>query len=348
MPMSQSQRKNVFISYSHADKPWLERLQDHLKPLEREGAIDLWSDEKIHAGLKWKEEIRKALKEAKVAVLLISAKFLASDFIYTDELPTLLAAAEKEDTVILSVIISPCMFEDTESLSKYQALNSPAMPLSDLSWSEQEKVFVKVAKAIRDEIRGRADNNKQMGSREPVERTRPKEPVSEIAVPERELRTQPLDDLSEDEVKIMIKEKGYFDYELNPSGTGISHNYEIRADGKVVYDHATGLAWQQSGSDDEKPYEDAKSYIKALNRQSFAGYSDWRLPTLEEAMSLMEPSKKNGKLYIDSVFDKTQRWIWTSDLYDASSAWVVGFSLGYCFYASDIYDGYGNYVRAVR
>ncbi|MDH4058746.1 MAG: DUF1566 domain-containing protein, partial [Cyclobacteriaceae bacterium] len=75
----------------------------------------------------------------------------------------------------------------------------------------------------------------------------------------------PIDDLSDDEVKIMIKDKGYFDIEINPSGTGIAHKYQIRVDGKIIYDHATGLMWQESGSDDKMPYEGTKSYIKAFN-----------------------------------------------------------------------------------
>lgn len=90
-------------------------------------------------------------------------------------------------------------------------------------------------------------------------------------------------------------------------------------------------------------YSDAQEYIKELNRQEFAGYSDWRLPTLEEAMSLMEREKKNG-LYIDPVFERKQEWIWTADKESASRAWVVSFDYGYCTHI-DLYD---RYVRAVR
>ena len=138
-----------------------------------------------------------------------------------------------------------------------------------------EELFYNLYKLIVQILRAQEVNRRQKTSSEEIEMTRSEEPVSEIAIPEIELRTQPINDFSEDEVEIMIKEKGYFDSEINPSGTGISHNYEIRADGKVIYDHATGLMWQQSGSDDKKPYEDTKSYIKALNRQSFC-----RIPRL--------------------------------------------------------------------
>lgn len=81
MASSPSTRTKVFISYSHADKEWLERLRRHLKPLDREGRLECWDDTHIRPGDDWKQEIQNALDTAQVAVLLISADFFASDFI---------------------------------------------------------------------------------------------------------------------------------------------------------------------------------------------------------------------------------------------------------------------------
>lgn len=125
----------------------------------------------------------------------------------------------------------------------------------------------------------------------------------------------------------------------------IHHQYEsVKRNGaKLVIDHATGLIWQRSGSISFMTYSEAHGYIELLNREKFAGYSDWRLPTLEEAMSLMEPEKRNGDLYIDPVFDRRQRYIWTADQNTEGVAHVLfniriyTFSLRYC-----------NFVRAVR
>ena len=69
----------VFISYSHKDEAWKDRLVRQLRVLELEGAYVLWDDRKIAAGDGWRAEIGAALERARAAVLLISADFLISD-----------------------------------------------------------------------------------------------------------------------------------------------------------------------------------------------------------------------------------------------------------------------------
>jgi nucleotide-binding universal stress UspA family protein len=145
-------RKGVFVSYSHADGEWLRRLQKHLQPLQREGIV-VWDDTRLKAGEHWREEIRQALAAAKVAILLISADFLASDFIVTNELPPLLKAAEEEGATILPVIISPCRFTRMESLSRFQAVNNPAKPLVKMRQAGREEVLDQVAQAVEDALK---------------------------------------------------------------------------------------------------------------------------------------------------------------------------------------------------
>jgi predicted ATPase len=141
-------RTQVFVSYSHRDSQWLERLRVHLRPLEREHTIQIWDDTKIAPGASWREEIERAVEAAKVAVLLVSADFLASDFIAGEELPPLLSAAREEGAVILPVILSPSRFMKTKGLAHLQCVNSPSAPLIDMTRGEQEAVFVKVAECI--------------------------------------------------------------------------------------------------------------------------------------------------------------------------------------------------------
>jgi len=132
----------------------------------------------------------------------------------------------------------------------------------------------------------------------------------------------------------------------NPTGKGIPHDYQVDSMGEIVYDAFTGRYWQKSGLDKSMTFKQASAHIKQINRQKPGGYSDWRLPTLEEAMSLMEPKKRSSGLYINPVFNKTQSWFWTADTESASRAWYVNFVNGNCV-SYDIAYNYGH-VRAVR
>lgn len=154
MPSPQDERAKVFVSYSHKNRRWLERLQVHLKPLTRDGSVELWDDTKLQTGTQWRDEINKALDSARAAILLISADFLASDFIANNELPPLLARAEENGVVILPLILSPSRFEKIESLSRFMTVNPPSKPLNKLKKAEQEEYLVKVSEDVLRVIEG--------------------------------------------------------------------------------------------------------------------------------------------------------------------------------------------------
>lgn len=147
-----TKRTQVFVSYSHADSEHLLRLKVHLRPYERKGQIDLWADTKIKSGQKWRSEIEWALDRAAVAVLLVSADFLASDFVVENELPPLLEAAQAEGVKILPVILKPCAFSPTKEISQFQAVNPPSNPLISLGEAEREAVWVKLAEEVSESV----------------------------------------------------------------------------------------------------------------------------------------------------------------------------------------------------
>jgi internalin A len=146
--MSQNQ---VFISYSRKDKKWLDRLKTHLAPLERGNKISVWDDTRMKAGAEWREEIKRALGEARVAILLVTPNFLESDFIARHELPPLLEAAKRDDFTILWIAVSASQYKETE-IEKYLAANDPARPLDRLKASERNEVLVKIGDQIKEAI----------------------------------------------------------------------------------------------------------------------------------------------------------------------------------------------------
>ncbi len=161
-----------------------------------------------------------------------------------------------------------------------------------------------------------------------------------------QLRSQSIDHLKPAAAAQMIREHDFFDSLYWP-GNGIYHEYKIKTiEGeKRVSDYTTGLMWQWSGSEEPMQLPEAEHYSNYLNENEFAGFNDWRLPTLEEAMSLMEAKKGAHDLYISDVFDNVQRWIWTADKNGAEDAWYIGFSDGNC--DTDPIDTDAS-VRAVR
>jgi hypothetical protein len=136
------------VSYSHRDRRHLERLRVHLQPLERKGVIDLWDDTRLLPGSNWASEIADAIETAKVAILLVSADFLASSFIVENELPPLLAAAQRGGAAILPVVVGACRFTSTPELSVFQSANDPIRPLAALPFAERERVWARVGDAI--------------------------------------------------------------------------------------------------------------------------------------------------------------------------------------------------------
>jgi hypothetical protein len=143
------EKKTVFISYSHEDRNMLERLRAHLNSLVRDESIEVWDDTRIKVGDKWREEIQESIDNAKIAILLISADFLASDFIYRNELPPLLESAKENGTKIFSVILSPCRFHDYPAINQYQAINDPQKPLTELPRVKKEKIWNKLCIEIK-------------------------------------------------------------------------------------------------------------------------------------------------------------------------------------------------------
>lgn len=145
----------IFVSYAHTDSACLDRLLVHLRPLERKSKIDCWSDRRIRAGDKWRKDIAANIESAAVAILLVSADFLASDFIVNHELPPLLIKAEASGTRIIPVIVKPCGFTRDESLQNFQCMNDPKHPLLGLSDIEQEHLYERIAAEVHNELQQR-------------------------------------------------------------------------------------------------------------------------------------------------------------------------------------------------
>jgi internalin A len=101
----------LFISYSSNDTATMKRLATHLEPLRKSGDIEMWYDHKIEPGTKWNNAIHQEMEKADVFVMLLSADFVASDYITAHEIPFALKKMESGKAHIFPIIVSDCLWE---------------------------------------------------------------------------------------------------------------------------------------------------------------------------------------------------------------------------------------------
>jgi hypothetical protein len=146
-PLSAAERDEVFISYAHQDEKWRDRVVTMLAPAIRSKSVTIWYDGNIKPSQKWRDEIAQALARARVGVLLVTADFLASEFINREELPYLLRASQDQGVQLLWVLIGDCMYDQTK-LKEIQAANHPLKPLAHFSRAKRETALRQVCDEI--------------------------------------------------------------------------------------------------------------------------------------------------------------------------------------------------------
>lgn len=138
----------VFISYSHKDIKWKNRLITHLKAVERQGLVGVWHDRHIGIGEDWHPEIENAIKTAEVAILMITSHFLTSDFIMDLEVPHLLKRRKDEGLHIIPLIAEPCAWKEIDWFEQIQVFPEDDNPLSGGTKHQVNMNFVKLVEMI--------------------------------------------------------------------------------------------------------------------------------------------------------------------------------------------------------
>jgi hypothetical protein len=143
---------NIFFSYSHEDEKLRNELDKHLSILKRNGVINAWHDRRIMPGEEFDKEISKNLKTADIILLLISADFLASDYCYDNEMKYALERHERNEAVVIPVILRPCDWKDTR-FGKLQAVPTNGKPV--VKFLTLDDAFLEITdqiKRVTDEI----------------------------------------------------------------------------------------------------------------------------------------------------------------------------------------------------
>lgn len=144
-------RQQLFISYSHDDAHWLELLKTKLANFTATRSMLLWDDTLIKPGARWRDEIRRALASAKVAVFMVSKSFLSSGFITEEERSYLVWASEQEGVHIIWFTLDDCDYQ-RERLSDLQASWDPERPLSKLADDERDAALTQIAEKLAEAL----------------------------------------------------------------------------------------------------------------------------------------------------------------------------------------------------
>ncbi|MBD0288796.1 MAG: toll/interleukin-1 receptor domain-containing protein [Flavisolibacter sp.] len=170
--------KKVFLSYSHQNTAWLTRLRTHIAGLRRDKKIETWDDKEILPGDLWDATIKKQLNEADVYILLLSADFIASEYIWNEELKAALQHYEKRKATVIPVLFEPLDLGGIPGITPIEENNGSerivkGFKIGDFEiipktekeqqlkpvslWQNQEEALAKVAERIRKAIEGKKD-----------------------------------------------------------------------------------------------------------------------------------------------------------------------------------------------
>jgi WD40 repeat protein len=142
----------IFFCYAREDEQLLNKLKAHLRPLQRQGLIDVWHDRDISAGTEWEKEISKHLSTAQIILLLVSPDFMDSDYCYSIEMGQALKRHEKGEAKVIPVILRPVYWYG-EPLGKLQALPTDGKPITSSHWHDQDTAFYDITQEIHELVK---------------------------------------------------------------------------------------------------------------------------------------------------------------------------------------------------
>ena len=302
--VSVSNSPRVFISYANEDV----RYADELRRLLKLADFDPWIDSAgLLGGEAWEARLVEVLRTSDFVVALLS-EHTAGGYQETE----LRVAMENAPSgrkagvpFVLPCAIGRLLRGDTETaipdfLDKSQLIRIWSF---DANWRQVHELLCKSTRSIG------------------------------LSVPML-LRSKPRTDLDESAVNQMITKRNFFDSSRNTNGRPASMALNTLLNGALVEDRATGRVWTRNCAPAMPYLGQTRAHMVAwkANDERLGNVANWRLPTLEEAMSLMTHEKSVKGLFISHDFSDDE-YVLTCDTYVAgggSFVWVACYGLGDC------------------
>jgi CHASE2 domain-containing sensor protein len=144
----------IFVSYAREDESLRRKLETYLIPLEREGIISLWHDQRIAAGSEWEGQISRGLETAGLILLLISPDFMASDYCNRVEIPRAMERHRSGEAIVIPILLRPTPDWENAPFRMLQSLPSHGRPVT--KWKDRDDAFHSIASGIRKAVEGLA------------------------------------------------------------------------------------------------------------------------------------------------------------------------------------------------
>ncbi len=153
-PEPPPQRVQIFVSYSHEDKSYLDRgeLIEFIRGTIK--SADIWTDRAIDGGDLFDDVIQTAITRSHIAVLLISQAFLNSKYVAENELPKFLERAESEGVVVFPVMLSACQWPKHDWLKKRNFLPAEGQNVEQhyKDKGDRKALYTKICEDLEDQI----------------------------------------------------------------------------------------------------------------------------------------------------------------------------------------------------
>jgi hypothetical protein len=151
-------------------------------------------------------------------------------------------------------------------------------------------------------------------------------------------------EMSEEDVVALVLQYDFPDQDRNPQGR-FAHGLVDNGDGLTVSDRVTGLMWQRGGTD-IMSHRSMRREVDRMNAERFAGHDDWRLPSMAEALSLLEREKSPTDQYLHPCFSREQPFVFVAATRSPGGYWFVDFKQGRAYWSSGtIPGGFGRLCR---
>ncbi len=136
---------SIFASSAPQDKPLEHELKEHLRPLQREGLIELWHDRDMSAGTAWEQQSSEHLNSAQIILLLVSIDYLNSDYCSSVEMKRALERHERGEARVFPIILRPVYWQRAP-FGKLQVLPRNGKPIT--TWPNLEEALLDVVQAL--------------------------------------------------------------------------------------------------------------------------------------------------------------------------------------------------------